>query len=115
MKLEEFINLVSQLNSLPFPERDPEKMISEVLRRVKHYTANANEFRVPLTLRYRKRTRKLYVVVTIDKERRLLLLDWRYIKPQNHELMKERERERQQRIEKKLIEKSIRMYFKLKQ
>ena len=115
MKLEEFINLVSQLNSLPFPERDPEKMISELLRRVKHYTANANEFRVPLTLRYRKRTRKLYVVVTIDKERRLLLLDWRYIKPQDHEVLRQKRLEERRKIERKQHERLIRIYFKLKQ
>jgi hypothetical protein len=114
MRLEEFINLVSQLNSQPLHERDPDKMLAELLDRVERYSVSPDGYKVPLEIRYKNHTRRLYVVVTIDKERKLLLLDWRYMKPEDHEIMRQKAYEEKRKVEKKSIEKYIRIYFKLK-
>lgn len=114
MRLEEFINIVNSLNSRPLHERDPQRMINEVLNRVEKYSVSSGEYKIPLTLRYKNKTRKIYVVVTIDKEKQLLLLDWRYLKPGDHEIMRQKAYEEKRKVEKKQHERFIRIYFKLK-
>jgi hypothetical protein len=113
LRLEDFINLVSQLNSQP-PPRDPGKMLAELLDRVERYSVSPDGYKVPLEIRYKNRTRRLYVVVSVDREKQLILIDWRYLKPEDHELLKRKAYEEKRKIEKKSIEKYIRIYFKLK-
>jgi len=112
MKLEEFVSLISQLNSQPF--RDPDKMLKEVLDRVEKYSVSPDGYKIPLTVRYKNRVRRLYVVVSIDKEKKLLLVDWRYLRPQEHELIKQKHKEREWKIFKRMEKKYIRMYFKFR-
>ena len=112
MKLEELISLISQLNSQPF--RDPDKMIKEVLDRVERYSVSPDGYKIPLIVRYKNRVRRFYVVVSVDKEKKLLLVDWRYMSPQDHELIKTKTREQEWKTLRRVEKKYIRMYFKLK-
>jgi hypothetical protein len=112
MKLEEFISLVSQLNSQPF--RDPNNMLNELLSRVEKYSVSPDGYKIPLMVRYKNRVRRFYVVVSIDKEKKLLLVDWRYMSPQDHELIKQKHRDQEWKMLKRMEKKYIRMYFKFR-
>jgi hypothetical protein len=112
MKLEEFISLVSQLNSQPF--RDPDKMLKEVLDRIERYSVSPDGYKIPLIVRYKNRVRRFYVVVNVDREKKLLLIDWRYMNPQDHELVKQKHRDQEWKTLKRMEKKYIRMYFKLR-
>ena len=112
MKLEEFISLVSQLNSQPF--RDTNNMLNKLLNKVKKYSVSPDGYKIPLMMRYKNRVRRLYVVVSIDKEKKLLLVDWRYLRPQEHELMRQKCKDQEWKILKRMEKKYIRMYYKFK-
>jgi len=114
MKLDDFINLVSQLNSELPRDRDPDKMLSEILKHVERYSVSADGYKIPLIIRYRRTTRRLYVVANIDKEKRLIIIDWRYMRPMDHEVLKQKAYEEKRKAEKKQHERLIRIYFKLK-
>jgi hypothetical protein len=112
MKLEEFISLVSQLNSEPF--RDPNEMLNKLLEKVEKYSVSPDGYRIPLIMRYKNHVRTFYVVVSIDKEKKLLLVDWRYIRPEEHELVKQKRRDQEWKILRRMEKKYIRIYFKFR-